>query len=538
MWILSKTRGALNRLRWFLADRANRRQVRHIDRGFRRRELETPVSGRPVLFFNASTRLHRPSLNAGFSLLASWAVRTAGAPVRYVVCQRGLDPCILGTNRANYGASPPCRPCLRLSRDLFPSEEVLPLTLDLPTAEAVHQQLAGMSLEGLASWGHDGLALGQLCLPGLRWALRRHHLPDDEATRGLFRRYLISAASLANQFRQLLETEQPRALVVFNGIMYPEAVARAAAMRRGIPVVTHEVGLRPLSAFFSHHEATFREVDLPPGQSLSLEESQRLEAYLSERFQGKFTMAGIHFWPNMEGLPSRLQERIGKHRQTVVVFTNVIFDTSQIHANTLYPDMFSWLEDVGRAMAEAPETLFVIRAHPDEDRPGKESRESVAEWVRTNKLLELPNVSFFGPSDFVSSYELIRRAKFVLVYNSSIGLEASILGAPVLCAGRARYTQIPTVFFPATRQEYLDKLRLFLKASAIDVPADFASNARRFLDHELYHASLDLSRFLEAYPEHAGMVRIGAFGVQDIADSTELNQIVGGILHGSPFTVP
>ena len=538
MWMLSKMRGALNRLRWFLANRRNRRQIRRVEAYLGKIPRAVGEAGRPVLFFNASTRINRPSLNAAYSLLASWALRARGVPVGYVVCQHGLDPCLLGTRRDNYAASPPCRACLRMSRDLFPADLVVPVDFLPEAAAEADAELAGLSLAGLGRWEHGGLKLGELCLPGLRWALRRHHLPDDEPTRGLLHRYLRSAASLARRFDSILDEHNPRALVVFNGITYPEAVARAVAMRRGVPVITHEVGLRPYSAFFSHGHATFREVDLPSGYDLTPAENERLDAYLSDRFHGKFTMAGIRFWPEMEAPPNDLLERMGKHGQTVVVFTNVIFDTSQVHANTLYPDMFAWLEDVRAAIAGHPDTFFVIRAHPDEDRPWKESRESVAEWVRERHVLDLPNVAFFGPSDYISSYELIRRSKFVLVYNSSIGLEASIMGAPVLCAGRARYTQVPTVFFPATHQEYLDKLGLFLAASAIDVPAEFAANARRFLGYELYHASLDLSHFLGPYPNHPGMVELQPFDPRGLVSSPVLGSIAGGIMSRSSFRAP
>jgi UDP-N-acetylglucosamine 2-epimerase len=425
-----------------------------------------------------------------------------------------------------------------MSRDLFPADLVVPVPYQAEAAAEAEAELAGLSLEGLGRWEHGGLNLGGLCLPGLRWALRRHHLPDDEPTRGLFRRYLRSAASLARRFDSILNEHNPCALVVFNGIMYPEAVARAVAMRRGIPVITHEVGLRPYSAFFSHGHATFREVELPSGRELTPAENERLDSYLSDRFRGMFTMAGIRFWPEMEAPPNDLLERMGKHGQTVVVFTNVIFDTSQVHANTLYPDMFAWLEDVRAAIAGHPETFFVIRAHPDEDRPWKESQESVAEWVRERHVVDLPNVAFFGPSDYVSSYELIRRSKFVLVYNSSIGLEASIMGAPVLCAGRARYTQVPTVFFPATRQEFLDKMGLWLAASAIDVPAEFVANARRFLDYELYHASLDLSQFLGPYPYHPGMVEFRPFEPPEVRVAAGLCAIKSSIPTGGAFLLP
>src|SRR3990172_2664797 len=132
-------------------------------------------------------------------------------------------------------------------------------------------------LPAASGWTYQDLPLGTLCLPGLRWALRRHHLQDDAATRGLLRQYLRSAASLSQQVERVLDRLQPRALVVFNGLMYPEAVARTVARRRGIPVVTHEVGLKPFSAFFSPAQAPFRAVEMPADYHLGDAQRQALE---------------------------------------------------------------------------------------------------------------------------------------------------------------------------------------------------------------------------------------------------------------------
>ena len=47
-----------------------------------------PASGQPVLFFNASTRLSRLSLNAAFSRLVAWSFELQGIPVVHFVCRR------------------------------------------------------------------------------------------------------------------------------------------------------------------------------------------------------------------------------------------------------------------------------------------------------------------------------------------------------------------------------------------------------------------------------------------------------------------
>ena len=489
----------------------------------------------PVLFFNASTRIHRLSLNAAFGLLASWATRIGGVPTWNVYCHQGMQQCILGTNLQDLTAAPPCSRCIQFGTGLFQQDRTISLTMNLRLIKALREELSGQSLESLSEWEYEGLPLGQLCLPGLRWALRRHHLPDNASVQELYRKYLLSAASLSESFTEILQKRRPRALVVFNGIFYPEAVARHVALRMNIPVVTHEVGLRPMSAFFSHEHATFRQVDLGNDSELTPDQDHELEKVLADRFKGRFSMAGVRFWEEMENLPGWLLEKMSHFRQTVSVFANVVFDTSQVHANVLFDDMFDWLDEMRGVFENHPETLFVLRAHPDEDRPGKRSRESVADWVGTNQLQGRNNVVFFGAPDRVSSYDLIRRSKLVLIYNSSIGLEASILGKPVLSAGRARFTRTPTVYLPDTRQAYLESLRRFITSDDLEVPADFIHNARKILYVELFRASLDLSAFLRPSRSAPGMVDFSKFDPATIEHDASMQVIKSGIIRGAPF---
>ena len=208
-------------------------------------------------------------------------------------------------------------------------------------------------------------------------------------------------------------------------------------------------------------------------------------------------MAGIKFWANMQGLDEKFLAKMAKFEQMVPIFTNVIFDTSQPHANTLFEDMFAWLDRVLDVIRENPQTLFVVRAHPDEMRRNKASRETVADWVASRGAEAEPNLIFVPPQESLSSYELILRSKFVMIYNSTIGMEASIMGHPVLCAGKARFTQYPTVFFPKSVDAYREKPNEFLQADKIEVPSHFKENARCFLYYQLYFSSLPFEKYLK-----------------------------------------
>jgi hypothetical protein len=509
------------------------------------------LKGAPIAFFKASTGIDDLSWNSGFHLIASWALRLQGIPVAYFACHSGMSHCVLGTNRENVRKAPPCKSCIYQSKTLYTGSNDFSRS-DSKTAEVVttsnvywfdferDAQLAkaieSLSLKDLMKFEWQDMPLGSLCLPGLRWILRIHHLNDDEPTRYLLREYILSAWNVAQKFSKFLDETHPRAVVVFNGQFYPEAVARYVALGRGIRVVTHEVGLQPASAFFTEGEATAYPIHIPDEFELNEEQNAKLDAYLARRFQGDFTMAGIKFWAGMKGLDEAFLQKAAGFKQIVPIFTNVIFDTSQPHANTVFEDMFDWLDMTLNVIREHPETLFVIRAHPDELRVRKASRETVEGWVTSHAVDQEPNVVFVGPRETLSSYELIQRSKFVMVYNSTIGLEASILGAPVLCAGKARFTQYPTVFFPQTVYDIRRTMEEFLELEKITVPSEFKRNARRFLYYQLFRTSLPFGDFLEP-SVRTTQTKIKSFDLKSLSpeNSKAIEAIFDGLLNDGDF---
>ncbi len=491
-----------------------------------------------VIFFNASTRLQAVSQNAAYSYLTLQALRLQGVPVIQFACKAGLSRCTLGSDRDDVHTAPPCERCVAQSHTLF---DGLPVRwFEYAADPALETALQNRSTAELVDFQYQQVPLGFWALNTLRWVQRRHHLTEDESTRAFLRHYILSAWNVYRQFTALVEEVHPQAVVEFNGMFYPEAAVRFVCQQKGIRVITHEVGLRPFTAFFTGGEATAYPIHISPEFQLNEEMNQRLDEYLSERFKGNFSMAGIRFWPEMKGLDAAFLEKAARFKQIVPVFTNVIFDTSQVHANTLFEDMFVWLDNVKASMEKHPEMLFVIRAHPDEFREGKEARESVSGWVKKNKVDSLPNVVFVDSQEFLSSYDLIQRSHFVMVYNSTIGLEAVLMGKAVLAGGKARFTQLETAYLPNSASEYDRLLEQFLSQPKVDVPPHFIVNARRFLYYQLYLSSLPFSDFLREDGVWKGYVTLKDFPLDQLtpAASATFRVLSEGILHGSAFEMP
>ena len=551
----------LHRLRLGAINLRNNRLVIRLGKDVKSKAKAAPHR-KPVVFFNASTRLGGVSQNAAFALLSSLGLQLDGVPVMHFTCRAGMSRCPLGTNPDDHPQAPPCQKCVLQSvvlnanapvhwfdyqwdRDLSTAIEKLTLEdlsvfeYGFPSSDSRLQlEKSGKGRPAKSATPGSRIPLGKLTLHSLRWVLRRHHLADDESTRFLFREFILSAYNVAQSFTVFLDDVEPAAVVVFNGIMFPEGTARWVAKQRGIRVITHEVAHQPLTAFFTDGHATAYPVAIPEDFELSSEQNTRLDAHLEQRFRGNFTMAGIQFWPDMRGLDETFLEHAQKFDQIVPVFTNVIFDTSQVHANVVFDHMFAWLDQILEIIQGHPETLFVIRAHPDELRPNsrKQSRETVGEWVADNRVQGLPNVVYIDPLEYTSSYALIQRAKFVMVYNSTIGLEAVLMEKPALCAGKARYIQYPCVFFPSTPEAHRQQAETFLEAEVVELPPEHLRNARRFQYYQLFRTPLPFNDFIEPHPT-PGYVKVKKFPAEKLRpDNSPTTQIIiDGILGDGDF---
>jgi hypothetical protein len=109
-------------------------------------------------------------------------------------------------------------------------------------------------------------------------------------------------------------------------------------------------------------------------------------------------------------------------------------------------------------------------------------------------------------------------------------MEATLMGVPVLCAGKARFTQYPIVFFPATPEAYRQDFETFLAAAAIEAPPEFVHNARRFLYYQLFRASLGFENYLQD-GGRKGYVQLKPFSWQALLpmNSPTIDVLVRGI---------
>lgn len=501
-------------------------------------EEKNPPKNSSVLLVNLSSRTASLSFNAAVESYLSWILRVAGHRVTHLTCEGGLPQCQHGVVATDLSAAPPCRHCHVVTRTAYPSHRFAalpawPKGYD-PELVALLPELEKLSPSELRKFAFEGLPLGELTWNGTKWSLR---LGDPELDPGASRvhaRFIIGAAQVARTVRAVIEKEKPVAIVAFNGVTFAEAVIASIAEEKGIRLVTYESGYRNGSTLFKHgRDVTNYEILVPESFELDDQTEAQLDRYLEKRFKGKFSMAGVEFWPEIKEIDPELREKIVRHKQTVAVFTNVVFDTSQAWGHVCFENMFEWLETTMRIAKRHPETLFVVRAHPDEAREVKKSRQSVGDWLKLSGWGRLENVHFIGPTARINSYRIIELSKFVLIYNSQIGIEAALTGKTVLTGAKTRFHTSGAVEFEKTPGQFEARLEELLVSKGIDNNARSRALARRFYYFTMFKGFMGLRAFLG--DENECEAKVTAIEELRAGTSRETRIILDGILRGTRF---
>ena len=251
-------------------------------------------------------------------------------------------------------------------------------------------------------------------------------------------------------------------------------------------------------------------------------------------------MGFTKFWSGTFSQDPELNRKINEFKNTVTIFTNSVYDTSTIFSNEAFSSLFECLEVTLNEAKNQPDTLFVIRAHPDEYRASvtkkdrqQKSMELIEDWLKEKGYLNLTNLYFVSPLEFISSYQLVALSKFIIVYNSTIGLEALMTGKRLLMGGKSKYSCISYLAPIKTQDAYLNRLRGYIDAEAVEVSKEEINEARALFYKLFFETSTDFSWALQNDDKLGGAVSFKDFNLNLLhADKNKhIDNLIGTVLN-------
>ncbi len=239
---------------------------------------------------------------------------------------------------------------------------------------------------------------------------------------------------------------QPDIVCTLNGSFLDSQIQLALGKKFGIRTITFEAGFMINSIMLGINEpiVSFPMASYLPQEFYSYKltdaQNKRLDEYLKVRSFGKDCV--FDYWDNPIFDYDKIKKEIKLPEGSApdILFTNLLWDSALTDCDIAFSSQLDWIKQTIRFYGKFPEKTLLIRVHPAEIKPDfLESADKIEDMLR-KEFPRLPeNVIVIPPTSNISSFPLIQLADKVLVYSSTAGLEAAVMGKRVVVSGKTHY---------------------------------------------------------------------------------------------------
>jgi hypothetical protein len=251
-----------------------------------------------------------------------------------------------------------------------------------------------------------------------------------------------AARSFAYVFDQTLEAIERHgvtAIAVYNGRFLHDRAAAAAAVSRGLPILSYDLGGLEtdfdLTIDDTHDWGALQSRMLHMYDTWDPAERDQLgSTWFLQRTQhrdpsNKFFVEAQEIGKSID-LP--------RDQTTVIYFSSSGDEIAELDLD--WNSYFGGQENALRLLAEECRNrnyFLVVRSHPHKR---KKPKEDVAEWMAAVKSSK-PDIHL-DPFADVDSYTLMRQADLIVTYGSTTGVEAAFAHKPVIVMGPSAYDKL------------------------------------------------------------------------------------------------
>jgi Capsule polysaccharide biosynthesis protein len=271
-------------------------------------------------------------------------------------------------------------------------------------------------------------------------------------------RFTHQIASASSHMGPALSEIRPDFLFVPGGIFATSGAWNAAARAADVRLVTYDAGTSGVMIWAMDGVACHLD-DIPRAfAALSAEASDAcaradmiaianaevaLRKSGTDRFDSQATGSGT------DGRPS--------FGPCIVIALNSSWDAAALGRYRLFADSLEWIAETVDYLLRDTDATVVVRQHPAERldfaRTSDDYRAFLASRFGAHERL-----IFIAAADPVNSYDLMREALAFVVHTSTVGIEATMEGKPVITASTSYYSDLGFIWSAASLGEYRDLL--------------------------------------------------------------------------------
>jgi len=305
------------------------------------------------------------------------------------------------------------------------------------------------------SFKYKGINVGHEAYSSTVRSLQIGVLDDDEETRWIFKRYLLSGLWVVELFERVINDLKPEAIFSVHGVYITHGILAQIARKRNINLVVwsgpdpgNKIKIEKNYAPVIGIRNRIKNSDLSP---INVKKRNFILSSIKKRRDDASPFHGVaNPIKSKDEIVNSLELDIEK--PIISLFTNVTADSAHWYPSKLFNNILDWVFYTIDYFLDYPELQLIIRSHPSE-RSGIGSRQPVANEIN-KKYKSLPqNIKLISPESRFSSYSILDMTNVALIYASTVGLEATIMGIPTILIANASYSSDFT-FNPTSKGEY------------------------------------------------------------------------------------
>ncbi len=325
--------------------------------------------------------------------------------------------------------------------------------IDLPATFSNHEDLKQLK--------YKSCDIGLACFSSLV-THTRDHLPSLSIYKNYINRGLKTGAYVYDCAMEMMSKIQPDLVILFNGRFLENRPLLRAAQANNISYATHEKGGR-LQTFL------FRENTIPHSVEAATEEIEKLwnkddsnKMDIGHNFFIKKTKGVEDAWfsftkEQKEGLlPKSLEENKKlKNKRIITIFNSSLdeYEGLEGFGPYFYDNDNVAIENIARDLVPFENLKLYLRVHPNLKHINNSQNTFIKEIIGN-----IPSVEVINAEDSIDSYALMRESDIIIVFGSTVGIEAAVLNKKVILLGRAAYENLNCCYIPKNHADLIEML--------------------------------------------------------------------------------
>jgi hypothetical protein len=146
----------------------------------------------------------------------------------------------------------------------------------------------------------------------------------------------------------------------------------------------------------------------------------------------------------------------------VLLPLNQSYDLSALERHRVFKSQTEWMLETIQWVIQNSTERIVIRRHPVERFPQFKSNDDYLKLIK-NIFGSNDRICFVDSNAAINTYDLIEKAKVVVTYVSTVGIEAAAAGRVVVTEGNSCYADLGFVWGAKNREQYFEFINAALK---------------------------------------------------------------------------